>query len=105
MRGFRRSAADKFKPPCVRRCNALENHSGPADTFSIVMADRSHSMIRMLGYSATLAIAAAVAPRTYAQTIAPAHASNLTITNIGSAYFNTGANSSRVTQMAFGPGP
>ncbi len=40
-----------------------------------------------------------------AQTIAPAHASNLTISNIGGAFFNTAANASRVTQMTFGPGP
>ena len=52
-----------------------------------------------------MAVAAVVTQRTQAQTIAPAHASNLTISNIGGAFFNTAANASRVTQMTFGPGP
>jgi glucose/arabinose dehydrogenase len=77
-----------------------------AEVFSSrVEAGFYRSKIRKLVFCVTLAVAAVVTPRTQAQTIAPAHASNLTISNIGSAFFNTGANRSRVTQMTFGPGP
>jgi glucose/arabinose dehydrogenase len=61
---------------------------------------------RVLACGITFAVAAAVTQRTHAQTIAPSHSSNLTISNIGGAFFNTSpANASRVTQMTFGPGP
>lgn len=77
-----------------------------ADSFSAqVKAMLCLSKARRVVFCLTLAIAAVVTQRTHAQTIAPAHASDLVISNIGSAYFDTAANASRVTQMTFGPGP
>jgi hypothetical protein len=80
----------------------------PAEIESLssrVEAGLCPSKIGIVVYCVTMALAAVVAPPIQAQTIAPAHASNLTISNIGGAFFNTSTSTSRVTQMTFGPGP
>ena len=54
---------------------------------------------------AVIGLLTLLAPEALAQTIAPPFAADLTLTNIGSAFFQGGGRQSRTTQMAWTDGP